>query len=71
MPHIVGCSHSELHHGKIVEFTASINKKKYRGYGRISIISFSAYGSLKKKKLLTRIRTIYGLIIEATNLKFF
>ena len=27
MPHIVGCSHSELHHGKIVEFTASINKK--------------------------------------------
>ena len=55
--HIVGCSHSELHHGKIVEFTARI--KKYRGYGRISIISFSAYGSLKKRKLLIRIRTIY------------
>jgi len=24
--HIVGCSHSELHHGKIVEFTARIKK---------------------------------------------
>ena len=71
---IASCSHSELHHGKIVEFTARI-KKKYRGYGRISVISFSAYGNLKKKTLLIRVRTIYiyiyGLIIEATNLKFF
>ena len=51
------------------------NQKKYRGYGRISVISFSAYGNLKKKTLLIRVRTIYiyiyGLIIEATNLKFF